>query len=149
MGIAGKVVLENGRIKTISHISSINIRVSHQVIGCGDDVMRFIIDNENIHNTLIISPPRCGKTTLFNLLTGTNQKIGNWPGVTIEKKTGKIYINEINKANHISLLRAYKFSKTNHNNETSGDVMNGIDVLYIFLITWGGVGALYSPLLFL
>ena len=65
VGIAGKVVLENGRIKTISHISSINIRVSRQVIGCGDDVMRFIIDNENIHNTLIISPPGVGKTTIL------------------------------------------------------------------------------------
>ncbi|MGF3075514.1 FeoB small GTPase domain-containing protein [Facklamia sp. P12955] len=28
----------------------------------------------------------CGKTTLFNLLTGSNQKVGNWPGVTIDKK---------------------------------------------------------------
>lgn len=31
-----------------------------------------------------------GKTTLFNELTGMNSKIGNWPGVTIEKKTGTI-----------------------------------------------------------
>lgn len=31
-----------------------------------------------------------GKTTLFNLLTGSNQKVGNWPGVTIERKSGKI-----------------------------------------------------------
>ena len=31
-----------------------------------------------------------GKTTLFNLLTGTNQKVGNWPGVTIERKSGYI-----------------------------------------------------------
>lgn len=32
--------------------------------------------------------PNCGKTTLFNLLTGANQKVGNWPGVTVERKTG-------------------------------------------------------------
>ena len=32
----------------------------------------------------------CGKTTLFNALTGSNQSVGNWPGVTIERKTGKI-----------------------------------------------------------
>lgn len=32
--------------------------------------------------------PNCGKTTLFNLLTGSNQKVGNWPGVTVERKTG-------------------------------------------------------------
>lgn len=33
--------------------------------------------------------PNCGKTTLFNGLTGTHQKVGNWPGVTVEKKTGR------------------------------------------------------------
>ena len=33
--------------------------------------------------------PNCGKTTLFNALTGSNQYVGNWPGVTVEKKEGK------------------------------------------------------------
>ncbi len=34
--------------------------------------------------------PNCGKTTLFNALTGASQRVGNWPGVTIDKKTGRI-----------------------------------------------------------
>ena len=34
--------------------------------------------------------PNCGKTTLFNALTGSSQRVGNWPGVTIDKKVGKI-----------------------------------------------------------
>lgn len=34
--------------------------------------------------------PNCGKTTMFNLLTGSNQYVGNWPGVTVEKKEGKL-----------------------------------------------------------
>ena len=34
--------------------------------------------------------PNCGKTTLFNDLTGSNQYVGNWPGVTVEKKEGKL-----------------------------------------------------------
>ena len=34
--------------------------------------------------------PNCGKTTLFNALTGSNQFVGNWPGVTVEKKEGKV-----------------------------------------------------------
>ena len=38
--------------------------------------------------------PNCGKTTLFNALTGSNQHVGNWPGVTVEKKEGKL------KGNH-------------------------------------------------
>ena len=33
--------------------------------------------------------PNCGKTTLFNALTGSNQYVGNWPGVTVEKKEGR------------------------------------------------------------
>ena len=65
VGIAGKVVVENGRIRTISNISSINIRISHQVIGCGINAMDYIGSGENIHNTLIISPPGVGKTTLL------------------------------------------------------------------------------------
>ena len=38
----------------------------------------------------LVGNQNSGKTTLFNLLTGTNQKVGNWPGVTIERKEGKI-----------------------------------------------------------
>ena len=34
--------------------------------------------------------PNCGKTTLFNALTGENQYVGNWPGVTVEKKEGRL-----------------------------------------------------------
>ena len=38
--------------------------------------------------------PNCGKTTLFNALTGANQFVGNWPGVTVEKKEGKLKTNK-------------------------------------------------------
>ena len=38
--------------------------------------------------------PNCGKTTLFNALTGSNQFVGNWPGVTVEKKEGKLKFNK-------------------------------------------------------
>lgn len=38
--------------------------------------------------------PNCGKTTLFNAVTGSNQYVGNWPGVTVEKKEGKINIGD-------------------------------------------------------
>ena len=36
----------------------------------------------------LIGNPNCGKTTLFNLMTGNRQRVGNWPGVTVEKKSG-------------------------------------------------------------
>ena len=40
-------------------------------------------------NVALIGNPNSGKTTLFNQLTGSRQYVGNWPGVTVEKKEGK------------------------------------------------------------
>ncbi|MBA2657562.1 MAG: Fe(2+) transporter permease subunit FeoB [Tatlockia sp.] len=42
---------------------------------------------------LLVGNPNCGKTTLFNALTGSQQRVGNWPGVTVEKKTGVLNLN--------------------------------------------------------
>ena len=65
VGLAGKIVKENGKIKSISNISSINIRVSHQIYGCSQVVMPHIVQEDTVHNTIIISPPGAGKTTLL------------------------------------------------------------------------------------
>jgi len=65
VGIAGKTVLEENRLKSIKHISFINIRLSHQIKGCANKVIPLIIENGNCLHTLIISPPCCGKTTLL------------------------------------------------------------------------------------
>lgn len=42
----------------------------------------------------LIGNPNCGKTTIFNALTGSNQYVGNWPGVTVEKKEGRLRDNK-------------------------------------------------------
>ncbi len=67
VGITGKVILEDNRIKTIRDISCINLRIAHQIKGCANDVIRFIADRERgrVYHTMIISPPGCGKTTLL------------------------------------------------------------------------------------
>ena len=43
---------------------------------------------------VLVGNPNCGKTTLFNALTGDTQRVGNWPGVTVEKKTGAFDVRE-------------------------------------------------------
>ena len=47
------------------------------------------------HIVCVVGNPNCGKTTFFNALTGSRQRVGNWPGVTVDKKTGNFeYRNE-------------------------------------------------------
>jgi ferrous iron transport protein B len=41
------------------------------------------------HTIALVGNPNCGKTTLFNALTGANQQVGNWPGVTVDRKEGR------------------------------------------------------------
>lgn len=65
VGLVGKVVLENSQIKTLKYISGMNIRIAHEVIGCSEKVMPYIVSREKVHHTLIVSPPGCGKTTLI------------------------------------------------------------------------------------
>ncbi|MBU3110663.1 stage III sporulation protein AA [Clostridium lacusfryxellense] len=69
VGLCGICVVENNNIKTIKDISSINIRACKEIIGCADKVMPYIMQNGSMHNTIIISPPKCGKTTLLRDIT--------------------------------------------------------------------------------
>ena len=65
IGICGQVILENGQVKNIKNISALHIRVAHEIIGCADRVIPWIINQNSIYNTLLVSPPGCGKTTLM------------------------------------------------------------------------------------
>ena len=65
IGISGEVVYVDGKIKNIKNICSLNIRVARQIYGCADKVLPEIISDGKINNTLIVSPPGCGKTTLI------------------------------------------------------------------------------------
>lgn len=67
IGITGKTIIQDDAIRGMKHISYINIRLAHQVKGCADIVMPYLINKnpQGIYHTLIISPPRCGKTTLL------------------------------------------------------------------------------------
>ncbi len=92
VGVAGKIVLEEGKIKTMKYISYINIRVAHEIKGCADKVIPYILTEEekSIYNTLILSPPGCGKTTLLRdiirqLSDGNSHMEGMSVGVVDER----------------------------------------------------------------
>lgn len=67
VGICGKVILKNGIVHIIKEVSSLNIRRSREILGAADKIIPVIVDNKKkqLLNTLIISPPKCGKTTLL------------------------------------------------------------------------------------
>ncbi len=92
IGIAGKIIIEDDEIKGMKHISFVNIRLAHQVKGCANKVIPYLIDEKTkgMYHTLIISPPRCGKTTLLRdiirqLSDGNNRIPGMNTGVVDER----------------------------------------------------------------
>ena len=62
---------------------------------------------KKVLNIALVGNPNSGKTSLFNALTGMNQKVGNFPGVTVDKKTGISHINEQIAAHIIDLPGSY------------------------------------------
>lgn len=65
VGICGSYVLDGENIKTLKDVSSLNIRFCREIIGCSDKIMNYITTKGEPENTIIISPPKCGKTTLI------------------------------------------------------------------------------------
>lgn len=65
VGFCGKAIMEDGKIKTLHQISSLNIRVARQIFGCAGEVLPFVIRNGRFLSAVLISPPGCGKTTLL------------------------------------------------------------------------------------
>lgn len=88
VGLAGQATVIDGTVKTLTHISSLNIRLARNITDCSKPILPFVIDrvNKQIYNVLLISPPRCGKTTilrdLIRQLSNGNEKLGI-PGVQI------------------------------------------------------------------
>lgn len=91
IGICGKVVVEKGNIQTIHHMSSLNIRFPHEIKGCATEILPYIIKGDCVQDTLILSPPMCGKTTILRdmirqISNGISTKItGKTVGVVDER----------------------------------------------------------------
>ena len=66
IGISGEIVNdEKGNVQSIKYISSVNIRIAHEVKNAANQVMEYMYTDMGVENTLIVSPPGCGKTTLL------------------------------------------------------------------------------------
>ncbi|MBR1883592.1 MAG: stage III sporulation protein AA [Clostridia bacterium] len=65
IGVCGELAIENGKVLSMKNINSLNIRVAHEKIGVSNKIMRYIISEKEIKNTLIVSSPGMGKTTLI------------------------------------------------------------------------------------
>lgn len=74
----------------------------------------------NIKKVVLVGNPNTGKSTVFNLLTGLNQKIGNFPGVTVEKKTGKFTVED-KKYEVIDLPGTYSLTPNSQDEQVTKD----------------------------
>src|SRR3954454_7711099 len=77
------------------------------------------------HFVALIGPPNCGKTTLFNRLTGLRQKVANFPGVTVEHHTGKARLSSVRDVVLIDLPGIYSLKPCSDDERVSHDVLMG------------------------
>ena len=69
VGITGNIAMKDGKISNVNYISSLNFRIAKEIIGISDSIINHVITENGVNNTLIISPPGCGKTTILRDLT--------------------------------------------------------------------------------
>ena len=89
---------------------------------------------KNKYTIAVAGNPNCGKTTLFNSLTGGKQRIGNWPGVTVEKKEGTLKINDI-ELNIVDLPGIYSLSTFSEDEKAARDyILSGEPDLIVNIV---------------
>ncbi|MCH2195861.1 ferrous iron transport protein B [Kordia sp.] len=79
------------------------------------------------HSTIkvaLIGNPNTGKTSLFNHLTGLNQKVGNYPGITVDKKTGTCRLSRTQKATILDLPGTYSLNASSADEKIAIDILN-------------------------
>jgi ferrous iron transport protein B len=82
----------------------------------------------------VVGNPNCGKTTLFNALTGTKQRVGNWPGVTVDRKSGE-YAHAGKKIEVVDLPGIYSLSAASLDEEVARDyILSGEADLIVNII---------------
>jgi ferrous iron transport protein B len=73
----------------------------------------------------VVGSPNAGKSALFNALTGARQKVGNYPGVTVERKSGRLLLGDGRPAELVDLPGAYSLEAASPDEEVTRDVLRG------------------------
>jgi len=73
----------------------------------------------------LVGNPNCGKTTLFNALTGLHQKVGNYPGVTVERKEGQVRFEDGSGTSILDLPGTYSLNPGSPDEEIATDILLG------------------------
>lgn len=90
IGVVGKTVCEQGKVTAMRNISGVNIRIAREKKGCAKKMLSYIREGAELHNTLILSPPGTGKTTMLRdciriLSNGDEKAAGKKIGVVDER----------------------------------------------------------------
>src|SRR5260221_7090181 len=80
---------------------------------------------EVVRHVAIAGNPNCGKSTIFNTLTGLRQKVGNYPGVTVEKKTGRFFGSHGEAMELLDLPGSYSLQVRSPDEAVARDVLLG------------------------
>ena len=85
-----------------------------------------IEEGKAVYKTVaVVGPPNAGKTTLFNRLTGLRQRVGNFPGVTVEHHTGSFRLDSGEEVSLIDLPGVYSLNPKSEDEKVTVDVLNG------------------------
>ena len=76
---------------------------------------------QDSHWVALVGNPNCGKTAIFNLLTGLNQKVSNYPGITVEKKVGTVYTQGEKTFNLLDFPGTYSLSAESFDEQIVSD----------------------------
>lgn len=86
IGVGGRAVYEGNKLINIKEISSLNIRCANEIPGVGERIVNNIFEEGILKNTLIISPPKCGKTTVLRDITRLLSKMKSMKIILIDER---------------------------------------------------------------
>lgn len=85
IGIGGCVAMEGASVRTFRYITCVSIRVAHEITGVADHILPYLFHHQRVRNTLILSSPGCGKTTLLRDVVRQISDSGQTVGVVDER----------------------------------------------------------------